>query len=101
MEQVQQEEQRLALEESLKRAVAFESMIKSEGWEYVKRWYQNKIQHFASALLIQDKKEFSEFESERRELIGIRKLMGIIDNDLKTLHDQEKMNEKDTKSAKE
>lgn len=52
-------------------------------------WYQNKIQHFATSLLVSDQKPISEFENERRELIGLRKLMGIIDNDLTILHKHE------------
>jgi len=48
-------------------------------------------------LLLEDKKPIIEFENERRELIGLRRLMGIIDNDLKIL---QKENEKNTKSAK-
>jgi len=43
------------------------------------------VQHFASAILIQDAKAISEFENERRELIGIRKMLGLIENDIETL----------------
>lgn len=84
-----EEAQRQALEDSLKRGQAFEGLIRSEGWEFVKAWYQNMIQHFATSLLLSDKKKIEEFEDERRELIGLRKMFGRIDNDLKTLHDHE------------
>lgn len=36
-----------------------------------------------------DGKKIDEFENERRELIGLRKLMGIIENDIKVLNDYE------------
>ena len=35
-------------------------------------------------------KPIEEFANERHELIGIRKLLGWIDNDLKTLEDDRK-----------
>jgi hypothetical protein len=99
----QKEAQRLSLEDSLKRGLAFEALIRSEGWEYIKAWYQNKIQHFATSLLTSDSKGIAEFENERRELIGLRRLMGLIDNDLKVLHDNEEKekNEKHTTTTKE
>lgn len=34
------------------------------------------------------KKEIGEFENERRELIGLRNLLGWIENDIKTLEDK-------------
>jgi hypothetical protein len=96
------EAQRLSLEDSLKRGSAFEQLIRSEGWEYVKAWYQNKIQRFATSLLIEDTKNVEEFEHERRELIGLRKLMGLIENDLKILHDsQEKEKNEKAKQSTE
>lgn len=65
-------------------------MIRSNGWSFVKQYYQTKIQKFASDLLLQDGKQISEFESERRELIGLRKLLGMIDSDIKTVeHDRQ------------
>jgi hypothetical protein len=38
--------------------------------------------------LVEEGKEIAEFEPERRELIGLRKLLGLIENDIKTLHDK-------------
>lgn len=86
------------MEESLQRGQAFEELIRSKGWELVKGWYQNKIQHFATSLLIGDQKGIVEFENERRELIGLRKLFGLIDNDLKVLREE---NEKAKRPTKE
>lgn len=63
-------------------------MVKGRGWEWVKKYYQSKIQQFASDLLLSEKKKIEEFEGERRELIGLRKLMGIIDSDIKAIEDE-------------
>jgi hypothetical protein len=89
-------QQQEALEESLLRGASFEELIRTKGWEYVKAWYQKKIQLLASSLLLEDKKSIEEFEAERRELIGIRKLLGIIENDIQTL----RKHEEDKRSAK-
>jgi hypothetical protein len=86
------------LEESLVRGQAFEELIRSTGWEFIKNWYQKKIQTFATSLLVSDQKGIIEFENERRELIGLRKLMGVIDNDLNILHKYEE-DEKAKKST--
>jgi hypothetical protein len=80
--------QKEALEESLSRGQAFEELIRTKGWEYIKAYYQAKIQNFATSLLIKGDKKIEEFEGERQELIGLRKIFGFVDNDLKTLKDK-------------
>ena len=92
-EQVRKE----ALEETLSRAQQWQELIRTKGWELVKVYYQAKVQHFASALLIEDK-PIAEFEGERRELMGLRKLLGHIDNDLK-VQEEEIEKEKNAKKA--
>ena len=78
-------EAKQALNESKARGEAFDGMIRSKGWEFVKAYYQNKVQSLANGLLIQDSKPISDFENERRELIGLRKLLGMIDGDIENL----------------
>lgn len=82
---------------SLERGSAFEVLIRTKGWDYIKLWYQGKVQVLASALLLQEEKSIDEFEPERRELIGLRKLLGMVDGDIKALNDY---NEKAKKSTK-
>ena len=89
------DKQEEALNLSLQRGEAFEELIRTRGWGFVKEWYQQKIQRLASGLLVNDKKDILEFEAERRELIGLRKLLGMIEQDITTLH------EKNTGPAKE
>jgi hypothetical protein len=81
-------DQEKAYQEILERGEAFEELIRTRGWGFIKAWYQNKIQHFATSLLLQDKEAIATFENERRELIGLRKIMGMIDNDIQVLHDK-------------
>ena len=85
--------------ESKGRGQAFEETVRTKGWEYIKAYYLNKVQQFANSLLMEDKKEVVEFEAERRELIGLRKLIGFIENDIKVLRDSIEK-EKDAKKAK-
>lgn len=40
------------------------------------------MQSFATALLLQDKKNIADFEAERQQLIGLRSLLGMIDSDI-------------------
>lgn len=62
-------------------------MVRSRGWEWVKKYYQSKVQRFATDLLLKEDKDINEFEGERRELIGLRKLIGAIDSDIKVVED--------------
>jgi hypothetical protein len=72
----------------LERGEAFEELIRTRGWGFIKAWYQNKIQRLASSLLLDEKEDIEKFENERRELIGLRKIIGMIDNDIQVLHDK-------------
>jgi hypothetical protein len=64
-------------------------LIRTKGWEYVKTWYQTKVQKLATDLLLNEKEEIAKFEPDRRELIGLRKLLGMIENDLQILRKHE------------
>lgn len=96
MDQDNQSQQDQALQDSLSRGAAFEELIRTKGWEYVKAWYQGKVQKLATGLLIEDTKGIEAFEAERRELIGIKRLLGLIQNDIEIL----KKHEEAERSAK-
>lgn len=82
--------------DSLARGEAFRQMVRSEGWKFIKKYFEAKIQALATSILIEDK-PIAEFENERRELMGVRKLFGFVDNDIKVLENENK----DTGVAKE
>lgn len=88
------------MEESLSRGQAFEELIRTKGWEYIKKYYQTKIQFFASSLLVEDSKPIAEFEDERRELIGLRKLLGMVENDIEILRKKAENDDKAKRSTK-
>ena len=82
-------EQQEAYQQSLQRGTDYQVMVRSRGWEWVKKYYQSKVQVFASNLLLNEKKKIEEFEGERHELIGIKKLLGSIENDIKAVEDEQ------------
>lgn len=84
MESQLSEQQKQALDDSLQRADAFEGMIKSKGWEYVKAYYANKLQAFTNGLFTTDK-EITLFDAERKKIAGLRELIGFIESDLDAL----------------
>ena len=78
------DQQQQMLDDQLKRADAFEGLIKSKGWGYVKAYFETRIQSFANGLLTSDK-EIGKFEAERNKIAGLRELIGFIDSDLDVL----------------
>lgn len=80
------EAQKAYQDEQLKRGAAFEELIRTKGWEYVKAFYQNKMQALANNLML-SADPITKFEGERQELVGIRKLLAFIDSDIKALEE--------------
>jgi protein involved in sex pheromone biosynthesis len=85
----QQEESK---NQQLSRGVAFQSLVRSDGWKFVKLYFESKIKAFTTSILI-DSKPIQDYESERMKLVGLRELLGFIENDIKALEDA---NKKDT-----
>ena len=53
------------------------------------------MQQFANNMLLQDRVSIAQFEAERWEIIGIRKLFNMIENDIKAVEmDREKAKKK-------
>lgn len=86
------DQQKAFLDDALKRAGAYEELIRTKGWEYIKAYYESRVKALASGLLVSDR-PIEEFDGERRELIGLRKLLGSIESDLNVLADFRKKNE--------
>ena len=90
-------EQKIELDETLKRAGRIEVLIHGEGWEDIKAYYTNKVQALASGLLLDEKSPIVAFEPERQRLIGLRQLFTMIDSDMEILTEFRKQeNAKDT-----
>lgn len=78
-------EQEQAKLEQLKRATAFEEMIRSNGWKLVQGYYQNRVIALTNGILTASDRAITDFEAERRELVGIKKLFSHIDSDIQAL----------------
>lgn len=90
----QQEESK---KQSLERGVAFQELERSKGWTFVKLYFEERVRNLSTRLLVEDK-PIIEYEKERMELVGLRKLFSFIANDIKTLEDA---NKKDTGTAED
>lgn len=90
------EEQLKAKHEEMVRGIAFEGLMHHEGFAFVKAYYENKLKAFVNDMFNQEKKPISEFENERHELMGLKKLFGEIDWAVNQLENDRK-NSKSTK----
>ena len=66
-------------------------MINSEGWKFVKLYFESKIKAFTTSILVEDK-PIEDYEIERCKLMGIRELLGFIENDIKAVENEYKKN---------
>ncbi len=80
------QEQQQQFDDTLKRAGAFEEMIRTEGWKYIQKFYEARVQSLANGMLLLDQ-PIEKFESERRSIMGMRELIMQVENDLNTLAD--------------
>lgn len=78
-------EQELAKQEQLERGQAFIELMASKAFEHMKAYYQSRLQRLTNELILSDDKSIAEFEAQRREVIGLRKLFAQIQNDVDAL----------------
>lgn len=82
------EEQEESYRDMLKQGSAFEAMMMGEGGTQIKAYYQARLTLFINDVFNQEDKPLSEFEGARRELLGLKRLLGTIENSIKVLHDE-------------
>lgn len=88
-------EQEKAKQEMLERASALQQLQHADGFKYLKAYYENKIKSFVSDMFNQEGKAIAEFEAERREIMGLKRMFGEIDWALTEL-EKERENAKST-----
>ena len=88
----QQNQQQAYLKEALERGVAFEEMTNSKGWKFVMAYIESQIKQLATDILTSDQ-PITEFETKRRSVMGLRKLLSHVESDLNTLKAERKKNE--------
>ena len=77
-----------ALKEKMQRGVAFEEMVRSKGWEYIKAYIETQIKQFANEAILSGFKELYEYNYKRGRVVGMRDILGEIESSLKVLEDE-------------
>lgn len=78
-------EQEQAKQEQLERGQAFIELMASRGFEHLRVYYQQRLQRLTNEIILSDDKSIGEFEAQRREVIGLRKLFAQIQHDVDAL----------------
>lgn len=85
-------EQEESRKESVERAQAFEGLMMHPGFKYQKAYYENRLKAFVNDLFNKVDKPISDFEGERRELIGLKKLFSEITFEVDQARNERKTN---------
>jgi hypothetical protein len=93
MDQELNDEQKEYLKTAMEEGSTFEDMVKHNGWKMILANYQNQLRLFVNDLLLNDK-PIEKYESKRRELMGLQKLITSIDNSIKVAQDERQKLEK-------
>lgn len=84
------EQQEKEIKDANERGAAFEELVRHPGWALVRAYYENKVKSFANGILLMDNEAIEKFEGERREIIGIRKLLGHVDESIRQFEQRQK-----------
>lgn len=76
------------LQEYLTVSSLLRETVSTRGWEFVKSYYEQKVKALATGIIVSDS-PIQDFEAERNEIKGIRKLMSEIDERLRKLREAE------------
>lgn len=77
-----------AKQETLDRAVKFESLTSTPGWELILSYVENQYRTFTNKAVLNGYKDISEFEKDRGIVLGLRGLIGSIQSDLEVLRNE-------------
>lgn len=75
-------------QEALKRASAFEQLIRSESWVFIKSYIENTIKTFSNRAIRVGFKDMEEYQFERGKVEGLTALLSSIESDLAILKDE-------------
>ena len=77
-----------ALDEALERGTAFNELTHHRGWALVSTYIQNRIQTFATRAIKDGFKSMEEYQLERGEVNGLRKLLAEVNSSVELLKAQ-------------
>lgn len=85
MDNKQQQELRdQSQKDFLERAGAYEELVRTKGWEWLMANFQTRVQVFTTNVLTSDR-PIEEFEHDRQQIVGIKKLIADVQGDLDAL----------------
>ncbi len=87
-EQKLSKEQQDEYNEHMMRGVAFEEIANSKGFEYIKAYYQSQLKNFVNDVFNKESESLEKFEGQRKEILGLKKLITRIDSDIQFLQDE-------------
>lgn len=80
--------------DKLEMAKEFDYLLSTAGWKRLETYYQALITSFSTQVLVSGDKPISSYESERQQLIGVRKLFMFVQEAIKFLEDERKRDKK-------
>ena len=72
----------------IERAMAFEEIQNTKGFESMRAYYENLLREFVNEMMNQESRPLSDFESQRQRLIGIKKLFQNINSSMEVLKNE-------------
>lgn len=97
--QQQEQERQAYLREELARGVAFEEIINSKGFAYLKAFYENSIRLFANKAVKEGFKDMEEYQLERGMVMGMGKLFDGVNSSIATLEGERKKQPQEEQNA--
>ena len=61
---------------------SFQQLTHSKAWEYIEKYFQAQVQNLNNEIILSENKDISEFEGLRREVIGLRKFVLFVKNNV-------------------
>jgi hypothetical protein len=72
--------------EMLEKAGAFEELIRTKGWEYIKNYIEEQIKDFANISIINGYKSIEDFNFARGQIVALRQILVEIESQLRNLN---------------
>jgi len=87
-EVVKDEKVNNAKEEVMEKAVAFEELVRTKGWGYIKAYAQDALNGFNVKAVKVGFKDMEEYQFERGRVAGIFSILNEVELALQTLQDE-------------
>lgn len=83
-----------ALNDTMQRGVAFEELMTTKGWEFLKAYYENKVRVFGNKS-VNGFDNWDTYQVERGKVQGLREMFSEITSTLETLRKERELRSKE------